>query len=323
MRFLRYLLLIVIVTLAYVHLKPHFADFQQFPHVLRNANYFFLSLAALAIVGQYAGDGWLSKVLLELTGHKINFKQTAKIAAMDVFAAHMLSLGEAGVIVTAGYFYKKLGVSNQSFIFLTLMWGLTTNIVLILFLFVSLMFLPKLPNVPVHIPTLAAIIMVTLIPIFISIFIFRKRILTFLNKKLSKYPFYSEIKLFFSEFSSHRQNALKNKQLLVKAFFAALLYYIANIASLYFCFLAFHYYPNIALVTATYLISLIVSIITLAPAGIGTAEATMILIFLQFNLDPTVTTAAVLAFRLFAFWLPIPAGILVYLSLKKHKRVIK
>lgn len=319
MRFFRYVLIVALVALAYTHLKPNFADFKQLPKVLETANFFFLSLAGAAIIGQYAGDGWLSKILLEITGHKINFKQTAKIAAINVFASHMVSLGQAGAIIAARYFYKKLGVTNQGFIFLTLAWAIVTNIVLLLFLIISLAFLPKIPTIPIPFHLIATIIISTIIPIIGITILLRKTIFKFLNKKLLKYRVYHEVKKFIEDFSLHKQNIEQNRKLVLKAFLAAFLYYSANIASLYVCFVAFHYYPNLAVVTATYLISLIVSLITLAPAGIGTAEATMILVFLQFNFDPTLTTAAVLAFRLFSFWLPIPAGAIAYFSLKRKR----
>ncbi len=128
-----------------------------------------------------------------------------------------------------------------------------------------------------------------------------------------------EIKKFMSELSSHKSKILQNKVLVFEALLAALIYYISNIAALYFSFLAFHTVPNLALVTSAYLLALIISFITLTPAGIGTAEAVMILIFLQFNMSPAIATAGVLAFRIFSFWIPIPAGALSYASLKNYK----
>ncbi|HSX19355.1 MAG TPA: lysylphosphatidylglycerol synthase transmembrane domain-containing protein [Candidatus Saccharimonadales bacterium] len=319
MRYLRWILIAAIIALAVYHLKPHFADFEQFPHILKSANYFFLFLSALGIFGQYIGDGWLSKALLEITGHKISLRTTIKIASIDVFAAHLLPIGEAGVVATSAYFYKKLGVSNQGVIFLTLAWGIATNIVLFIFLLTSFAFLPKLPNVPIHISNIAKILILIILALLLVIVVFRKLIFKLLDKKLAKYAFFGEIKKFISKFASHKQKLAQNKKLAAEAMLAALVYYIANIASLYLCFLAFHAHPNIAVVTAAYLISLIVATVTLTPAGIGTAEATMILVFLQFGQNPALTTAAVLAFRLFAFWLPIPAGAMAYMSLKSAK----
>lgn len=318
MRYLRYLLIAALIALAFYHLRPHFSDLKELPVILKNANYFFLFLGGLSIVGQYFGDGWLSKLLLEITGHKINFKQTIKIAAIDVFAAHMLPIGEAGVTATSAYFYKKLGVTNQGVIFLTAAWVITTNVVLIIFLLASFAFLPKLPNIPIY-SSLAKYVILFLAIFLTILFLWKKPIIKLLNSKFQKYPIYKEIKRFVSELAIHKQNIKENKQLVLLAMLSALIYYSSNIASLYFCFMAFHYYPSLALVTSAYLLSLIVSFITLTPAGIGTAEAIMILVFLQFGLNPAISTTSVLAFRIFAFWLPIPAGFFSYMSLKNAK----
>ena len=58
--------------------------------------------------------------------------------------------------------------------------------------------------------------------------------------------------------------------------------------------------------------------ITLAPAGIGAAEASLILIFLGAHIDPPIAVGATLIYRFISFWLPIPAGFLAFYSLKKE-----
>lgn len=318
MRYLRWFLIIALISLAFFQLKPHFAEFKNFTNYLANVNYFWLVAAAVLIVGQYFGDGWLSQILLKIAGHKIDLKTTLKIASIDVFAAHILPIGEAGVVATAAYFYKKLGVSNQNIIFLTIAWGLVTNIVLAIFLLIAMLFLPKLPNVPIHLSNLAKLIISVAAMALLFTLNFRKFILDQLAKRFATNKIYQEIQVFIQNLDQHKDNIGKNKMLTAQAAAAALVYYIANIVSLYFCFLAFGTTLNMAIVTFAYLLSLVTSFITLAPAGIGTSEATMILIFLQFGTSPAIATASVLAFRFFAFWLPIPAGAFAYLSLKKQ-----
>lgn len=318
MKITRWLLTILIVGLAIWRLLPYVNDFQNLFQNLKNIDYLWLILSALAILGQYFGDGWLSQILLKITGHKIDLKTTIKIASIDVLAAHILPIGEAGVIAMAAYFYKKLGVSNQNIIFLTIAWGLITNIVLVIFLLIAMLFLPRLPNVPIHLPDLVKLVVSVAVIALLFTLISRKFILNQLAKRFATNKIYQEIKVFIQNLGQHGDNITKNKMLTAQAAAAALVYYSANIASLYFCFLAFDIMPNIAIVTFAYLLSLVASFITLAPAGIGASEATMILIFLQFGINPAIATASVLAFRLFTFWLPIPAGLLAYLSLKKQ-----
>lgn len=319
MRLIRYLLIVALVLIAIWHLKPQFGELSQIPHLIRGANYFFLFLSAIAIVGQYVGDGWLSQALLQVAGRKINLTNTVKIASIDVFAAHLLPLGEVGTIATIAYFYKKIGVTNQEMIFLTITWGIATNLVLALYLAVAAMFLPRLPNVPIHVSDFAKISLFAILVSAIMLLIFRKTFWNFAKQKLSKFSFFAEITSFFADFRSHINKVKNSKLLILKALLAALIYYMANIVSLQFAFMAFGHPPAIAVTTVAYLLSIVISFVTLAPAGIGASEATMFLIFHQFGTDTALAVAGVLAFRLFAFWLPIPAGFLSYVSLKKYK----
>jgi len=146
MRFVRWSLILILISLAVWRLYPYFKDFERFLELKQNINFVWLTLSALLIVGQYFGDGWLSQILLQIAGYKINLKNTIKIASIDVFAAHLLPIGEAGVIVTVAYFYKKIGVKVQDIVFLALTWAIVTNFVLVAFLLTSALFLPKLPT---------------------------------------------------------------------------------------------------------------------------------------------------------------------------------
>ena len=314
---LRYFLILALVAVAAWHLWPHLNDLKNIVQLIKNANFFWITLSAVAIAGQYFGDGWLSQILLKITDHKISLKDTLKIASIDVFAAHLFPVGEAGVIATVAYFYKKLGVSAQGIIFLVLTWGTITNIVAVLLLIISAIYLPHLPNLPIQVSAAAKILIGVIIAVSAAL-IFKKGILF---KKLrdifKRQKLFKEILIFFNNLSSHKEAIADNKKQILLAFLAAFIYYLANIASLYFAFLTFGSAPPVALVTFMYLLSLIVAFITLAPAGIGAVESTMVVGFLQFGVDPARAFAAILLFRLFAFWLPIPLGAYSYFSLKK------
>lgn len=317
MRFLRYLLIIALIALAAWRISPHFSDFSHLPALVKNINFIFIVLAICAQIGQYLGDGWLSQLLLRIVGVPINLLKTLQIASIDVFAAHILPIGEAGVIATSYYFYKKLGVDNQSLIFLTIAWGLVTNIVLVILMFLSAIFLPKAPNVPIHIGKLASYIVVILAILTLSLFLSRKFSLPKVKKLLKHFGVYKEIITFLTNFVSYKNTIKKNKMLVIKAFLAGLLYYLSNIATLTLCFLAFGQAPALPVITFAYFTSLLAGIITLAPAGLGATEATLIIIFHEFNVEPTLSLATIATFRLISFWLPIPAGAISYFTLKR------
>jgi len=313
---LRFLLVALLVALAIWKLYPHFADFAKIYALKDNINYYYLIIGILAQSGQYIGDGLLSQTLLKIIGVKMNFKNTIRIASLNVVAAHLFPVGEAGSIATAYYFYKKLGITTQNFLFLSTSWSAITFSTLITMLLLSMFFIPHLPNINFN---TVGIILIAFIIIAVSILlIFRRIIWEKLKNKIQKLGFYKEILEYKENLPIYRKAILSHKLLLVEAVIAAFIYYGTNIVTLSFSFLTFGSFPPIHLLTFAYALSMISGWVTLSPAGLGAAEATLILVFLQFGIDPAHTVASVLVFRLITFWIPIPAGAFSYISLKKQ-----
>lgn len=318
MKALRWTLILGLVALAVWRLFPQLKDIREFTDLAKNINWFWMSLAVAAQISQYIGDGWLSQIILKIIGIRINFAKTLQIASLNVFAAHILPVGEAGVIATVYYFYRKLGVDNQSLIFLTVFWSLSTGVSLVILLLASALFLPKIPHLEIHISQIVLYSLIVLAALALILFALRGSLWPKIEKLLKGFAPIREILTFFKNLSMYKKEITQNKILVFKAIIAGFIYYAGNILTLTFCFLAFGKVPSLALITFTYFISLLAGWVTLAPAGIGATEATMVIIFNEFGIAPVLSLAAMLSFRLISFWLPIPAGALSYFSLKKE-----
>jgi uncharacterized protein (TIRG00374 family) len=59
------------------------------------------------------------------------------------------------------------------------------------------------------------------------------------------------------------------------------------------------------------------NLIPFAPGGVGAVDAGMIGTFVLFGLPSAEVFAAVLTYRLIAFWLPIPPGIVAFIQLRR------
>ena len=316
MKYLRWILVLALVSLAIWKLYPHLADFKKIYALKDQINYTFLVIGILAQSGQYVGDGLLSQTLLKIIEVEMNFKNTMKIASLNVLAAHLFPVGEAGSIATAYYFYKKLGVSTQNFIFLSTSWSVITFTVLMAMFLASMYFVPRLPYINFNIVGTILIALIIIIPFVLLVF--RHIIWVKFQNKIQKLSFFKELMEFKENFPFYKKALLSHKLLLMEAIFAAFIYYGTNIITLSFAFLTFGTFPSIHVITFAYALSMISGWITLSPAGLGAAEATLILVFLQFGVEPAHAIAAVLVFRLITFWIPIPAGAFSYMSLKKH-----
>jgi len=99
--------------------------------------------------------------------------------------------------------------------------------------------------------------------------------------------------------------------------FHVLLMELIDILTLYYLFLAFHYpiYPGILI--TVYAISVLFSLVSITPAGVGIVEAAMILVLTNLKVPVELATIVVVGFRLITFWIPFLLG---YFSFKIYQK---
>ena len=96
----------------------------------------------------------------------------------------------------------------------------------------------------------------------------------------------------------------------------ALMWWGFDIAVLWACFNAFGEAPSFAVITVAYLVGMLANTLPL-PGGVGGVDGGMVGALLAFGVEPELALIAVLAYRGFAFWLPIAPGALAYVGLRR------
>ncbi|MFY9265038.1 MAG: lysylphosphatidylglycerol synthase transmembrane domain-containing protein [Solirubrobacterales bacterium] len=96
----------------------------------------------------------------------------------------------------------------------------------------------------------------------------------------------------------------------------ALGWWAFDIATLWACFKAFGLAPPVAVLVMGYFVGMIANIIP-TPGGVGAVETGMIGTFVAFNVDAYTATAAVLAYRVFAFIMPTIPGLVAFVNLRR------
>jgi uncharacterized membrane protein YbhN (UPF0104 family) len=96
----------------------------------------------------------------------------------------------------------------------------------------------------------------------------------------------------------------------------ALMWWGFDVAVLYACFAAFGAPPPVAVVIVAYFVGTLANTLPL-PGGIGGVEGGMVGALAAFGVDPGFALVAVLAYRAFAFWLPILPGAVAFASLRR------
>src|SRR5688500_1231518 len=94
-------------------------------------------------------------------------------------------------------------------------------------------------------------------------------------------------------------------------------FWAANIGCLWACFKAFDVHVAFGVVVQGYFVGMVANLIPGAPGGVGTVDAGMIGAFVLFGLPGAAVFAAVLIYRLFAFWLPVLPGFIAFLQLRR------
>jgi uncharacterized protein (TIRG00374 family) len=94
-------------------------------------------------------------------------------------------------------------------------------------------------------------------------------------------------------------------------------FWAANIGILWASFHAFDVRVPLGVVVQGFFVGMVANLFPFAPGGVGAVDAGMIGTFVLFGLPGTEVFAAVLTYRLIAFWLPIPPGIVAFIQLRR------
>ncbi len=95
-------------------------------------------------------------------------------------------------------------------------------------------------------------------------------------------------------------------------------FWAANIGILWASFQAFGVEVPIAVVVQGFFLGMVANLFPLAPAGVGAVDAGMIGAFVLFGIPEETVFPAILVYRLVAFWLPIPPGVVAFFQLRKR-----
>ena len=101
------------------------------------------------------------------------------------------------------------------------------------------------------------------------------------------------------------------------AVLGAIGFWATQIGILWASFHAYDVQVPLAILVQGFFIGMVANLIPFAPGGVGAVDAGMIGTFVLFGLDGSTVFAAILTYRLFAFWLPIPPGIVAFFQLRQ------
>jgi uncharacterized protein (TIRG00374 family) len=301
-----------------------YAKFRQvyydIPSLLHEARKSLLVFLILFQALNYFGGGWLFKALSAIAGFKVRLRDTIKIGILSVVGTHLSPVLGGSLVIF--YSFKKLKVSDAAISFLIPTWSFFVFLTYAFFFLAGLLLLPSLffevvsPGEIIIIAGASAVIIVSLF------FLFRRRgkiFTVFLAKIFGLFKKAATAPALVSGFYRHIDFLRANKKQIPKLFLAALCFYAGDILTLYFSFLVFGFHPNVIVLILGYTISLMLTVLALVPALPGVMEVSLALVFVKLGFPAHGVLLATLLFRVFTYWLPLPAGFWAYWRLK-HKQ---
>jgi putative heme transporter len=94
-------------------------------------------------------------------------------------------------------------------------------------------------------------------------------------------------------------------------------FWATSIGVLWASFHAFGVHVPLAVVVQGFFLGMVANLFPLAPAGVGAVDAGLIGAFVLFGLPEDTVFPAILVYRLIAFWMPIPPGVVAFFQLRK------
>jgi uncharacterized protein (TIRG00374 family) len=100
------------------------------------------------------------------------------------------------------------------------------------------------------------------------------------------------------------------------AVLGAIGFWVTTIGVLWASFHAFGVHVPLAVVVQGFFLGMVANLFPLAPGGVGAVDAGMIGAFVLFGIPEETVFPAILIFRLVAFWMPVPFGVVAFFQLR-------
>jgi len=283
----------------------------------------FNALAFVAYVALFRGV--LGGIQSDAVHERLNHRASYQITMAGLAATRIFSAGGAGGILLTYWALRKAGMSARRsacrmVAFLVLLYG---SYLLALILFGILLRTHVLPGdspvagtiVPAGVAAgvIAVFLLIALIPQDVE-----RRIQSVASGyrrtryllRLAKGPatVASGVRTAIAYVLHPRRGAL--------AIVGAAGFWAANIAVLWASFEAFGGHVPLAVLVQGFFLGMAANLIPSPFGGVGSVDAGMIGAFVLFGIDNSVVFPAVLTYRVIAFWLPIPPGIVAFFQLR-------
>jgi putative heme transporter len=312
---------VIVVALAAFVLAPRLDEAEDAVAAARAISPWLLGAAVLSQVASIAAQVQLTRIVLP-GAHRPTFTTMARVEAATMAVSHTVPGGTAaGTALGYRLLTQELGVPGPETAFALALRGVGSAAVLNVILWVALVV--SLPTHGLHpIYTVAAVLGVAVIGgLGVAVWLLMRtggRAERTLVRLLSHLPKLNAevVTRNLRRVADNVQRLLHDPPLARAATAWSALYWLLSAASLWIFLAAVGHPIRADELLVAFGLANVLAVLPITPRGLGLVEGILIPAMVGFGVPLGPATAAVIAWRLVSFWLPIPVGGLAYVSLK-------
>ena len=314
----------VVSALAFLYfVLPQLADLKDSGKRVGEGNRWWLAAAFFFTLASFGGYVMMFQGIFVRAGSRVDWRASYQITMAGLAATRLFAAGGAGGIALTAWALRRSGMAPRKVADKTLAFLILTYAVYMAALVVCGfgLYFDLIPGpAPFGITVVPAIFGLIVIALALGLSRvppdLQRRLegvarrggrLARVGQRLSNAP---------AAFSAGMRESLCHVRERDPALLGAIAYWGFNVAVLWACFHAFGDPPPLAVIIMGYFVGFLGNLLPL-PGGIGGVDGGMIGAFAAFGVPLSLVVPAVLAYRIFTFWLPTIPGAIAYFQLRR------
>jgi uncharacterized protein (TIRG00374 family) len=315
---------VVLLLIAIYVLVPRLFDLQDALDKIGEGNPVWIAIGVVCCIGMFAAYVALFRGVVGQEIIQLEWRESYQITMAGLAATRLFSAGGAGGILLTYWALRKAGMERRRSVcrmvaFLVVLYSVYLAALVVFGILLRTHVLSgEAPLSGTLIPAVLAAVaiviglLLTLVPDDVERRIARHTSGRFgrIAQRLATAP------ATFAEGTRTAIHFVRHPSSGAMAFGGAVGFWGANIAILWASFHAFDVSVPLGVVIQGFFLGMLANLIPFAPGGVGAVDAGMIGAFVLFGVPSAEVFAAVLTYRVIAFWLPIPPGIIAFFQLR-------
>jgi uncharacterized membrane protein YbhN (UPF0104 family) len=294
-----------VLVVGAVVLAPAIADLPDVWHRIAHGDMSWLAFALVLEALSFIGHIVLFRAVALDERGRIGMRASTEITLAGHMATRVLAAGGAGGVALTAWAMRKAGMEKRD-----VAARMTTFLVLLYSVYMAALVFGGLGLATGIVPG-GGSFAITVVPA-----IFGAVVVTVVACAQFVRPGASRLRRWLSPVGDGVREARRLVRSGNLGLVGAIIWWGFDVAVLWACFHAFGESPAIGVLIVAYFVGTLANLLPL-PGGVGGVDGGMVGALVAFGTEPGLAIVAVLAYRFFAFWLPIAPGAVAFASLRR------